>query len=272
MIAAIEDKGEDGPHFIDGLIDFANYVDNKKAGRPHSSYFNAYIDGKTNGLAANGIQMGHIPTAERTGVLRNSKDTLLDDGDIREALKNIANDLVDGEGWNGDNTAAIGSELSTVAKAVFSHKPLNKATTMTFGYGREIESFGSNIKDTLNLLSETEKPGSEYHAALAAIDSTMDRKTLADVLMSKYSRALSDVMSDDAIESRALMRGAAMLHSATNQLFKIKGPVGNDLHLGKAQATGETEGDTSYSIKAGDKTVPCLCSALYYSRYSCGYS
>ena len=70
-------KGEDGPHFIDGLIDFKNWheavIVNK---RPYHSYFNAYIDGKTNGLAANGIQMGSEQVALTTGVIRTSEGRL----------------------------------------------------------------------------------------------------------------------------------------------------------------------------------------------------
>ena len=84
LIAAIEKKGEDGPHFIDGVIDAAKYIKARRAGRPYHSYFNAYIDGKTNGIASNGIQMGNSKTARQTGVLRTSTTDYLDEpGDVR---------------------------------------------------------------------------------------------------------------------------------------------------------------------------------------------
>ena len=67
---AIAKKGEDGQAFIDGVMDFTDYYENKLKGRPHYSYFNAYMDGKTNGLASNGIQMGSEQVAYKTGVLR----------------------------------------------------------------------------------------------------------------------------------------------------------------------------------------------------------
>ena len=62
LINKIEKKGEDGPHFIDGLIDASKYLKARRAGKPYHSYFNAYIDGKTNGIASNGIQMGNSKT------------------------------------------------------------------------------------------------------------------------------------------------------------------------------------------------------------------
>ena len=155
LIKVISDKGEDGPHFIDGVIDYAKYAKAKRAGKPYSSYFNAYIDGKTNGLASNGIQMGEIPTAQLTGVIRSQKETLLDPGgDIRDRLRDIAIDSID-EGFDGVKDDQV-SAINDVARKVYSHRNLNKATTMTFGYGKEISSFVKNIEETIDLLSQTE--------------------------------------------------------------------------------------------------------------------
>ena len=155
LIKVIADKGEDGPHFIDGVIDYAKYAKAKKAGVPYSSYFNAYIDGKTNGLASNGIQMGEIPTAQLTGVIRSQKQTLLDPGgDIRDRLRDIAIDSID-EGFDGVKDEQV-SAINDVARKVYSNRNLNKATTMTFGYGKEIASFSKNIEETIDLLSQTE--------------------------------------------------------------------------------------------------------------------
>ena len=35
LIAAIKKKGEDGPHFIDGLMDFAKYAKKRRQNLPH---------------------------------------------------------------------------------------------------------------------------------------------------------------------------------------------------------------------------------------------
>ena len=420
LIAAIESKGEDGPHFMDGLMDFANYTKAKRRGVPHNSYFNAYIDGKTNGLASNGIQMGHIGTAERTGVVRNNRKQLLDDGDIRDELKKIAIDSIS-DGWDGD-TDGFESELNDVAEQVFGNRDLNKKTTMTFGYGKEIESFGKDIEETIALISEMKSgqldprnpplsadpnawtqeqkteylmwqrgklkeestyegfnaevlfhsspqpnistdgfqyrpvnvpnkgssgkgpgifthgadtdaskygnnvyaviynkkehtyagkedtsanaldeifvpqkgveeitrifppspdviakfigetdanrasgPGDSFNTSLAAVDAKMSRAELAETLLTKYETSLREVLSDDALESRELMRSAAMLHAATNTLFSIKSYVGQDLNFGHDVSTGYDEaGKTTYRLYGEGVTGPDKRTVAHY--------
>ena len=242
LISKIESKGEDGPHFIDGLIDFAKYMKAKRKGQPYASYFNAYIDGKTNGIASNGIQMGSLTTAEATGVLRDNRKQLLDKGDIRDQLQDMAVASID-EGWDGQD-AEILSELNNVARKVFTNRPLNKKTTMTFGYGKEVSSFGKDIEETLGLLAETDP---QLVADLASIEKQMSRADLAKTLLGKYEASLEAVLSDDAISSRALMRGAAALHAATNTLMSIKSYTGMDLNLGKDLPT-EDATESRYSI------------------------
>ena len=255
LIAQIEKKGEDGPHFIDGLIDFAKYIKARRDGKPHHSYFNAYIDGKTNGLASNGIQMGHLGTAEATGVVRKNVQELLDEGDIRDQLKDIAVESIR-DGWDG-NVAEFEAELNDVAEQLFSYRNFNKATTMTFGYGKEISSFKKDIEDTLGLLSEEKADdGSTYNTSLDTVDKHMTRAELAETLLNKYEPALRQVLSDDALDSRALMRSAAMLHSATNTLFSIKSYTGMDLNFGRDVSLGaDAATETRYKItdqEAGD--------------------
>ena len=255
LISAIESKGEDGPHFIDGLMDFAKYAKAKRKGVPYHSYFNAYIDGKTNGLASNGIQMGHMGTAKATGVFRKNVRQLLDEGDIRDQLKNIAVESIR-DGWDG-NVAEFETELNDVAEALFSYRNFNKATTMTFGYGKEIQSFKKDIEDTLGLLAEERADdGSTYNASLAVVDEKMSRSDLAETLLNKYEPALRQVLSDDALDSRALMRSAAMLHSATNSLFAIKSYTGMDLHFGRDVSTGaEGATQTRYGVEEEGKVT-----------------
>ena len=88
---------------------------------------------------------------------------------------------------------------------------------MTFGYGKEINSFGKDIEETISLLSETDPAIGE------AADATgMSRADLAKTLLNKYASGLQQVLSDDAIQTRALMRGSAALFAATNNLYSIK--------------------------------------------------
>ena len=150
LLAEIKRKGEDGQHFMDGVMDFTDYYERKLKGLPHQSFFNAYMDGKTNGLASNGIQMGSERVAYKTGVLRDQDKTLLDnEEDIRDDLKNTLLSSLD-NGFDGTVGPELTGPLHNVASAIYSNRDLNKATTMTFGYGKELDSF----KDDINTSSQ----------------------------------------------------------------------------------------------------------------------
>ena len=249
----IQSKGEDGPHFIDGLIDFAKYQKAKRAGRPHHSYFNAYIDGKTNGLASNGMQMGHAGTALATGTIRESRTQLLDNGDPRDQMRDTAVKLLDA-GWDG-NVDGFESELNHVAQTLFTNKPIGrnllKAMTMTFGYGKEISSFVPNVEASIGELALADP---DFATSLATVDKSIPRTELAQTILNqKLDPAMRTVLSDEAMESRSLMRAAAALHAAANQLFSIKGPTGMDINLGRDVALPyEMAEQTKYKI--GDQT------------------
>ena len=281
LIAAIKKKGEDGPHFIDGLIDFVGFTDAMNAGRPYPSYFNAYMDGKTNGLASNGIQMGHEPTAAATGVLRESKTDLLDDGDIRDKLKTELLDLIE-NGWDGE-LDEIKIELNDVAQAVYSWRDLNKATTMTFGYGKEISSFAKDIETTIGELNEIANSGDaalieehnlgSFSSSLEALevalqnDEKSSRKLLSEILLGKYAVGLEQALSEDALKGRTLMRSAAFLHAITDTLFSINSVTGFDLHLGKNVSEGSrTAKAHGYSLEVGGKKTSDIQALEYQTR------
>jgi hypothetical protein len=255
LIKKIESKGEDGPHFIDGLMDAAKYLKARREGRTHYSYFNAYIDGKTNGIASNGIQMGNSKTARQTGVLRSSKTDYLDEGDVRDALRDTLLYMVDNNGFDG-SVHEISSELNAVARAVFSHRDLNKSTTMTFGYGKEVYSFGGHMVDTIQqlkanpLLIKDEGMRAQFIASVGTVESTLDDpKVLGDTLMTIYGPALESVMSPEALASRSIMRSAAAMFSSMNVIMSMKGPVGNDLHFGRNMQMKEEATQTNYRVR-----------------------
>ena len=243
IIKMIKDKGEDGLLLMDTLIDFSKYVDFKRNypnDKQFISYVNAYMDGKTNGPASQGMQMGEIPTAFLTGVLRakGNRSTLLDDGDIRDKLMGLANQSIE-SGWENISEDLF-PQLNDVARAVFSNRDLAKLTIMTYGYGKEMESFVTDIEEVLEVLNEELIKDSEssYGPSLSIIDSTMSRRDLAKVLLEKYKGAIEGVMTADSIESRSIMRAAAALHAAMNEPFIIKGPTGMDIHIGGESSTG----------------------------------
>ena len=250
LAAAIAGKGEDGQAFIDGLVDFTNYYENKLKGRPHYSYFNAYMDGKTNGLASNGIQMGSEQVAYKTGVLRSQGKTLLDDDvDIRDDLKNTLLELVDG-GFDGAVGPELTGPLHSVASSLYSIRDLNKATTMTFGYGKELESFKNDLDEHLSIL-EREDPAVAQHVS-SLVDGMGSRQVLIDTLHGKYISGLANALDENALKSRSLMRSAAYLFALSNEIFTIKSAIGSELAMGGTESTGAV-GDTGrYSLFEGE--------------------
>ena len=252
LIAAIQKKGEDGQAFIDGLVDFATYMDNKDAGRPHNSYFNAYMDGKTNGLAGNGIQMGSENVAYKTGVLRNNKRYLLDnDEDLRDDFKNNLLAAAD-NGFDGHLDNFKGN-LQSIASKVYSNRNLNKSITMTFGYGMELQSFKKVIKDEMDVMAQSDP---EMAQQMAEINDNIEdgNKKLVEAVHSKYGEALVSTLDANGLKSRAVMRSAATLHALTNELFSIQSATGFELNLGGTDITGY-ESSQEYKVKVGDKAT-----------------
>lgn len=258
IIKMITDKGEDGLLLMDTLIDFSKYVDFKKNypnNKQFISYVNAYMDGKTNGPASQGMQMGEIPTAFLTGVLRarNNRSTLLDDGDIRDKLMGLADQSIE-SGWENINEDLF-PQLNDVARSVFSDRDLAKLTIMTYGYGKELDSFVADIEEVLGVLNEKliQNSESSYVSSLSILDSIMSRRDLSKVLLEKYKGSLEGVMTAESIEARSIMRAAAALHATMNEPFIIKGPTGMDIHIGGESSTGYDEASKStYKSRSPD--------------------
>lgn len=255
LAEAIAKKGEDGQAFIDGVLDFTDYYQKKLQGRPHHSYFNAYMDGKTNGLAGNGIQMGSEQVAYKTGVLRSQKETLLDnDIDIRDDLANVLVKQIDDNGFGGHLPAEISGPLHKVATSLFNgqdrgkiSRNLHKATTMTFGYGKELDSFKQDIDEAMALMEQSDPAFAEQVTFLSSDNGMKSRDELVAALHGQYVGALATALDPNAIKSRALMRSAAYMFALSNELFAIKSATGFELHMGGTEVTGET-GRTKYGI------------------------
>ena len=232
--------------FIDGLIDYFDYRNAVDGGRDYHSFFNAYIDGKTNGIASNGMQMGDETAALATGVLRDNNTQLLDEpGDIRKRLSVDAIDALESN-IDGDTEGAT-SEFISVGRHLFSDTALNKATTMTFGYGKDISNFKDDMKKTmLNLQQSGEITDADM---LPLLDKFGSMDKLAEAYLNIYGPALIGVMSSKAIKSRELLRSSAGLHAALNEKMSIKGPTGMDINLGGDQTIGaDASTYTDYTV------------------------
>ena len=250
LIRAIQSKGEDGALFVDGLIDFVKYDTAKQGGfkTPFSSYFNAVIDGKTNGLASAGIQLGLPQVAMKTGVLRSQNDMLLDDNaDLRDALKEELLTNLDKEGFEGNASPA----LYELAREIFSIRDLNKATTMTFGYGKELDSFRDDIDTAVRTALAEGGPAAGHIQTLQNQEMSIDN--IVGSLHAAYIPSLVKIMDDRAIEVRGMNKATAYLHALAGLPLTIQSYTGFDLNIGGLVSEGaETSVKTKYRVQSGE--------------------
>ena len=226
LVEFINSKGEDGLMVIDGLIDYHDFMQAETKGKPHQSYFNATMDGKTNGIASNGIQMGSENVARKTGVI-TSKDQnvqILDNGvDIRDDLELVLKGLID-QGFDGKFNDNEITAVRQVAADIAGDRSFNKKITMTFGYGKEIGSFKNEIAAMV-----------DEHPAAAGLDS----KEVTDAIFNNYIPAMEQVMDEDALAARSVMRSATWIAAWYNELFQMDAPLeGQKISLGATVGTG----------------------------------
>ena len=241
LLDFINSKGEDGMMVMEGLVDFYNFNEAEKAGRGHHSYFNATMDGKTNGIASNGMQMGSENVATKTGVMRSTTNNkqILDHGvDIRDDLELVLKGLID-QGFDGkfsENEIAI---VRAIAADIAGDRQFNKDITMTFGYGKEIKSFKRDIKSRVE--ADERAQG-------------LDTDTVSDEIFQNYVPAMEQVMDEDALAARSLMRSAVTIAAWYNNLFQMDAPLeGQVISLGATAPTGWQGKSGTAQIWTGDK-------------------
>ena len=180
-----------------------------------------------------------IRDSYKTGVIRTNPDTLLDGGiDIRDQLKLDGLNRLEKRGWQGDvNGAEL--DLTAVARAVFNDRDFNKHTTMTFGYGKEIDSFKNPMNDLISKLEIAEDTSPELKQQINSARNATEGELAEVILDQMYGPVLIDVMSKEALEARTLMRSSSALHAATNSLMTVIGPTGMQINLGKEESTGD---------------------------------
>ena len=109
---------------------------------------------------------------------------------------------------------------------------------------------------TADLLAEDPglfKDPAEHQAYVTAYkevqNQMQDGKALGDSLMTVYGPALESVMSPEALATRSIMRGSAVLHAATNTLMSIEGPSGMTLNFGRNTRVAEGVEETGYFVR-----------------------
>lgn len=244
-------KGEDAPMAIDALIDFADFMDNMEQGRPHKTSLNAYVDGKTNGIANQGMMLGIKNLATKVGALRNADAaTALDDGDIRQAMADLISDRLD----NGTIPVIPMEQLQDgrdmilmdVLRGLGNAKPINKAISMIFPYGKEIAGMKGEIANKLP----------EVRANDSVLDSQIEELVnsgipLDDIISAAHENvvySLFEIFGEDTFKTRSIMRHVGFLHALTDDLFSIKGPIGHRINLGDRRIDPKTTQTTRVTV------------------------
>ena len=250
IIKNIKSQLQDGLVYMDALIDFADYLDfknnrgNPGAKQEFSTHLNAYLDGKTHGTATNAILLGDKATSYKTGVFRSQRLKFLDDGDIRDELIRLA-DASTSEDWDGVSAVDL-PDINIVARRVFEDRDLAKLTIMTFGYGKEISSFGPAIDETIELIyQDTQTVDLGFGNSLDKLMKNMTRDQLSAILLLKYAESLENILSDDALVAREIGRSAASLFAIMDMPFMIQGATGMEMYIGGMVSSDHASSDKS---------------------------
>jgi len=245
-------KGEDAPMAMDALIDFANFWDNMDAGKPHKTHVNAYIDGKTNGIANQAIMLGIRKLAFKVGLLRSDgSETAIEGGDVRDRMAELITARLD-EGTIPVipmNRLQDGKDgiLLKVLKKLGADRTINKQISMIFPYGKEITGMKGEIAKLIPEIRSKDK----------LLDQNMSELEAAGIKTSEIVAAahdnvvysLFDIFGEDTFKTRSIMRHVGFLHALTDSLFSIRGPVGHRINMGDRRIDPSTTKTTSVSVK-----------------------
>jgi len=265
LMALLQDKGEDAPMAIDALIDFKNFIDNMNAGRPHYTYVNAYVDGKTNGMANQGMMLGNSQIAARVGALRGADASMaVDGGDIRDEMARVIINRLTDVGLpvlthkrlsEYDFLESLRSVLEKLAKS----KDINKKVTMVFPYGKEIPGLRNEIA---KLIPSMRAKDPELDQALNFIN---DDKTVIDAAHDNVVYALFEIFGPDTFKARGSMRAVGFMHAITDNLFSLRGPSGHRITLGDYRVEETPRTTSRVEAKVGEKGTNPLALRLQES-------
>ncbi len=241
LLLFLKKKGEDGPAAAEALIDFYKFHKNMDEGRPHTTFLNGYIDGKTNGIANQGAMLGIKKIGMFVGMLRddNSEYALNDNKDIRSAMAEIIDNHMESEDFViPSEHDAYKEKLREALHYMGTKKEINKPVSMVFPYGKDIENMGSEIKKVIpDLIAEDPAFGALlddlYRQGLKEDD-------LVEMAKDNVAVALYELFGDLTFKTRAIMRNAGYMAAVMDKIFSIPSPMGHTINLGgKKLRTGD---------------------------------
>ena len=260
----LKDKGEDAPMMFETLMEVVDYMDNMKAGRPHYSSLNAYVDGKTNGIALAAMILGNEKLAFRTGVLRpddavySMQDEEGNSLDVRGAMARfISNEINDRaasqlEGMPDmadDQLHLISREMEL---AMGNYKELNKSISMIFPYGKELQGMINEVSEHFTNLMGSDP---EFNSMVEWLEAS--GYSMEDQMKQVHKNVISslfDVFGEETFEGRAVQRASSYLMAAMDGELVYVGPSETNVSLaGKKLDTSKVQkGVVSAHVRTED--------------------
>lgn len=249
LMQLLIDKGEDAPMAIDALIDFAEFDANMQAGRPHITFVNAYVDGKTNGIANQGMMLGNRKLAVQVGALRSeTAQEAVEGGDIRKAMATMISKrlettipVISEEKYAG--SPGKYRDIKRALEILGSEKVINKAISMIFPYGKEL----AGMKKEIEVLIPT------IRTQNAELDGIMNSLNMdKDILNAAHDNvvyALFDIFGEDTFNTRGVMRAVGFMHALTDSLFSLRGPAGHRILLGDKRVENAPKTKSTVVVK-----------------------
>ena len=249
-------KGEDAPMAIDALIDYKRYSDAREKGMPHFTFVNAYVDGKTNGLANQGLMLGIRKIAAKVGALRSDGAThAVEGGDIRDEMKSIITNRIQQGGlqkaapFEGDTVKY--TDAMEILEMLAGEREINKKISMIFPYGKEIGGMKGEIRKLLPAVmasnGKLSKKLRSYEKKYGAIND------IVDMAHDNVVYALFEIFGEDTFKAKGLMRSVGFMHAVADQLFSIRGPAGMRLMLGDYRFDPEKQTKSVVKVSQKDR-------------------
>jgi hypothetical protein len=262
------DKGADMPHAIEALIDFNQYMQAMQNNKPHMTQLNAYVDGKTNGVASQGNQIGSEQLAFHTGVLRHkdtifAMDTVLvgtDDkgepimkpADIRDRMANFISHQIKANGVQpfgivNPNDPALAPQFAEIVTQMATNRNLNKAISMIFPYGKELSGMKKEVKEhIITLMSED----ASFGALVDGLEDTpYNLNVIVNTVHDNVTSSITDIFGNDTFKARGWMRNMALMHAAMDRQMTMISPTGHNMNLGGMKAQVGTEQKSDVHLK-----------------------
>jgi len=258
----IQSKGGDATMAVESLIELVAFSDAMDAGLPHYTVLNAYIDGKTNGIAIQGMMLGIKKLAYLTGVLRpeNAKYAVEQmEGttfDVRDAMKDFMLGNVE---ESLDSTVPrwqeSAPELIDFMETVAGYRELNKNISMIFPYGKEIDSMKKEVGVHLaDMIGDNEK--STRDMPFEDLVNSLESKgiKMVDLIAAVHhnlASSLYDVFGEDTFEARNQMRQSSYMMAIIDKNLAFVGPTGATINLGGSKLD-KTKTQNS-TVRVGNK-------------------